>query len=184
MIPEAQLPAAPATSPPAAGAVPPPAKPRPYAALALAGWLLLCYAVAAAGSYSTASAIPSWYAGLAKPALNPPNWVFAPVWTLLYTAMAVAVWLAWRTRPSGCRVRAIRLFLVQLLLNLTWTWVFFGQHRPGLALIEIALLWVAIALTAQAFRIISYKAFWLMMPYLAWVSFAAYLNWGIWRLNR
>ncbi len=157
--------------------------PRPHAALALTGWLLLCYAVAAAGSYATAAAIPTWYASLAKPAFNPPNWVFAPVWTLLYAAMAVAAWLAWRTRPSRCRVRALRLFLVQLLLNLTWSWIFFSQHRPGLALIEIGLLWAAIVLTAQAFSIISRRAFWLMIPYLAWVSFAAYLNWGIWRLN-
>jgi tryptophan-rich sensory protein len=156
---------------------------RPHSALALAGWLALCYAVAASGSAVTITAVPTWYVALVKPPLTPPSWLFAPVWTLLYTMMAVAAWLAWRTRPSTCRNRGIRLFLVQLLLNLTWSWLFFGRHRPGLALIEIALLWAAIALTTQTFLTISRRAAWLMLPYLAWVTFAAYLNWGIWRLN-
>ena len=157
--------------------------PRPHQAFALAGWLTLCYTVAAAGSYATVAAIPNWYAALAKPPFTPPNWLFAPVWTLLYTTMAAAVWLGWRTRNSICRTRVIRLFLVQLLLNLTWTWIFFSRHRPGLALLDITLLWAAIALCIQTLFTISRRAGWLMLPYLVWVTFAAYLNAGIWRLN-
>ena len=160
------------------------ANPRPMQWPALAGWLVLCYAVGAAGSFATAVAIPIWYVGLAKPALTPPNWLFAPVWTVLYAAMAMAAWLAWRTRVSSCRTRGIRLFLVQLLLNLSWTWLFFGMHRPGLALVELVLLAAGIALTMQAFFKMSRIAGWLLAPYLAWVIFAGYLNWGIWRLNR
>ena len=161
-----------------------PANPRPHQWLALLGWLLLTYAAAALGAYFTLPAIADWYRALAKPPLTPPDWLFAPVWTLLYTGMAVAVWLAWRTRRSTCRFRGMRLFLVQLLLNLTWTWIFFSQHRPGLALIEIVLLWAAIALTLRTFRTISRPAAWLLLPYLGWVTFAAYLNLGLWRLNR
>jgi tryptophan-rich sensory protein len=180
MSTEAALPKASAPSSPLGTA----GNPRPRALLALAGWLVLCYGVGALGSGFTAAAIPTWYAGLVKPPLNPPNWVFAPVWALLYGAMGVAAWLGWRTRNSTCRTRATRLFLVQLLLNEMWTWLFFDLHRPGLALVEIALLWTAIALTMKTFFVISRRAGWLMAPYLAWVTFAAYLNWGLWRLNR
>jgi tryptophan-rich sensory protein len=183
MTTNASLPTAPEPSLPGPSPLGTAANPRPRAALALLGWLALCYAVAALGSQATVAAIPTWYAALVKPPLTPPNWLFAPVWTLLYTAMAVAAWLGWRTRRSTCRNRGTRLFLVQLLLNLTWTWLFFSQHRPGLALIEIGLLWAAIALTARTFFTISRRAGWLMVPYFVWVTFAAYLNWGIWRLN-
>ncbi|HEY0786674.1 MAG TPA: TspO/MBR family protein [Acidobacteriaceae bacterium] len=157
------------------------AVPRPD--LALAAWLGLCYAVAGVGSLLTAPAIPTWYATLAKPPLTPPGWVFAPVWTVLYTAMAVAAWLAWRTRPSSCRRRGLRLFCVQLVLNLLWSWIFFSLHRPGLALVAIALLGTGIAMTTRPFLTISRTAGWLMLVYLAWVTFATYLNAGIWRLN-
>jgi tryptophan-rich sensory protein len=157
--------------------------PRPNALMALLGWLGLCFVVAALGSLEAEPSMQSWYFTLQKPELTPPNWIFGPMWTLLYAAMAVAAWLAWKTRWSSCRTRGLRLFGVQLFLNVTWTWIFFNQHRPDLALIDIALLWIAIALTAQAFYKISQLAAGLMVAYLAWVTYAGYLNWGIWRLN-
>ncbi len=176
--------AIPGASSPSAAPLGTTTNPRPLPWLALAGWFVLCSAVAATGSVATTFGIRTWYAALTKPPLTPPNWIFAPVWTLLYAAMAVAAWLVWKTRESRCRTRGIRLFLVQLLLNLSWTWLFFGIRQPQLALVELALLGVAIALTMQAFFKMSQVAGWLLAPYLAWVAFAAYLDWGIWQLNR
>ena len=158
--------------------------PRPHAGLALAGWLLLCFAVAALGTLATLSQLPGWYAHLVKPAFTPPNAIFAPVWTILYACMAVSVWLCWKTRPSSCRYRGLRLFLCQLLLNLGWTWIFFSTHQLGSALIDLVLLWIAIALTIESFRKMSHLSAWLLAPYLAWVTYAGYLNFALWRLNR
>lgn len=124
-----------------------------------------------------------WHAALAKPSWNPPNWLFGPVWTLLYTMMAVAVWLVWRERGwSGAREQLI-LFGMQLALNAAWSWLFFGLHRPDLALIDIVLLWLAILLTILSFREFSQTAAWLLVPYLAWVTFATLLNLALWRMN-
>jgi translocator protein len=156
---------------------------RPRAVLALVGWLALCFAVAGISSIFSAHAIPSWYAALVKPPLNPPNWVFAPVWTTLYALMAIAVWLIWKTRPSACRISGMRLFLAQLLFNFLWSWIFFSQHQIATAFADIVLLWVAILLTILSFKKMSHTAAWLMAPYLAWVTFAGYLNFAIWRLN-
>lgn len=151
-----------------------------WAAAGLLVWLALTFAAAAIGGQSGPG---EWYAALHKPAWNPPNWLFGPVWTVLYTVMAVAAWLVWRR--GGMRVQAVPLglFLFQLALNAAWSWLFFGLHRPGLAFAEIILLWLAILATALAFRPVSAAAFWLLIPYLAWVSFAAVLNFTLWRLN-
>lgn len=157
--------------------------PRPSAALALIGWLILCFVVAAIAYGFGARSIPAWYAGLVKPALNPPSWVFAPVWIVLYVLMAVAVWLVWKTRPSVCRRTGLRLFLVQLWFNLLWAWIFFSRHQIGSALADVVALWAAIILAIWNFRKVSTTAAWLMVPYLAWVTFAIYLNVEFWRLN-
>ncbi len=149
-------------------------------ALALAGWLVVCFGAAAFGAQFTPGA---WYAGLTKPSWNPPNWIFGPVWTALYTMMAFAAWLVWRR--AGWRNGALPLacFLLQLLLNALWSWLFFGRHNPALAVIEIGALWLAILTTVIVFRRITPLAAWLLVPYLAWVSFAAVLNFTLWRLN-
>lgn len=157
--------------------------PRPHAVWALIGWLVLCFAVAGVSSLFSAPSIPTWYAGLVKPALNPPNWIFAPVWTILYALMAVAAWLVWKTRPSTCRPTGLRLFGVQLWFNALWSWIFFSRHQIPTALVDIVALWIAIVLTIRQFRRMSRTAAWLMVPYLAWVTFATYLNFAIWRLN-
>ena len=156
---------------------------RPGSGLALAGWLLLCFAVALASSLFSAESIATWYAGLIKPPLNPPDKLFGPVWTVLYTLMAFSVWIVWKTRPSPCRRRGLLLFCIQLGLNLLWTWSFFGRHQPLTALCDIAVLWIAIFLTILTFRKMSRTAAWMLVPYLAWVTFASYLNVAIWRLN-
>ncbi len=122
-----------------------------------------------------------WYAALAKPAWTPPNWLFGPVWTVLYAAMAVAAWLVWRR--TGVASPALAFYGLQLLLNGLWSWLFFGLHRPGLGMAEIGALVAAVAVTAGLFFRVSVPAGWLMVPYLAWVAFAAALNWALWRLN-
>jgi benzodiazapine receptor len=156
---------------------------RPNSIIVLIGWLALCFGVAGVSSVFSAGSIPTWYAGLVKPALNPPNQVFGPVWTVLYACMSVAAWITWRTRPSPCRTRGLRLFFVQLALNFLWTWIFFGRHQMGVAFADILALWVGILLTLLTFKKMSTTAAWLMAPYLAWVTFAAYLNFALWRLN-
>ncbi len=144
-----------------------------------------CEVVGIAGALFTTPEIPAWYATLVKPALNPPAWVFGPVWTTLYALMGVAAFLVWRHGLRQWRVRrALALFLLQLVLNAAWTAAFFRFHNPGLALVDIAVLWLAIVLTIAAFSRTSRAAAWLMAPYLAWVSFAAYLNAALWFLNR
>lgn len=124
-----------------------------------------------------------WYASLQKPSWNPPGWVFGPVWTALYTMMAVAAWLVWKRGGFSAQRRARALFCAQLILNAAWTPLFFGLQQPGLAFAEIVVLWLAIAATLVAFHRVSRAAAWLLAPYLAWVSFAAALNFTLWRLN-
>ena len=153
---------------------------RLKSALALAGWLALCFSAAALGAFFMPG---EWYAGLKKPVWNPPGWIFGPVWTGLYTMMAVAAWLVWQRVGFGSQRRPLTLVLVQLALNAGWTPLFFGLHWPGIAFAEIALLWLAIAATLTAFRRVSRAAGWLFAPYLAWVTFAAALNFALWRLN-
>ncbi len=147
---------------------------------ALIAWLVLCFAAAATGAFVT---IGQWFADLNKPSWNPPSWVFGPVWTLLYIAMAVAAWLVWRTGGWKLRAPALTAFVVQWALNALWTPLFFGLHRVDLALVDIVLMWFAIAATIAMFYRISKPAAYLLVPYLAWVTFATALNFAIWRLN-
>lgn len=146
--------------------------------------LLICYAVAGLGGWWTAGAVSSWYPSLAKPPLNPPNWVFGPVWSLLYTMMAVAAWLVWKRTGFAAGKVPLGLFAVQLGLNLVWSGLFFAMHSPALGAIDILVMWLTILATILAFRKVSKPAAVLMIPYLLWVSFATYLNLGIWWLNR
>lgn len=148
--------------------------------LGLGGFLLLTFAAAAIGSQFMPG---EWYARLAKPSWTPPSWLFGPVWTLLYVLMAVAAWLVWKDRGfAGARV-ALVLYSVQLAFNAAWSWLFFGLQRPGLAFAEILVLWIAILATLIAFWRHRALAGALLVPYLAWVSFATALNLAIWRLN-
>lgn len=134
------------------------------------------------GSFFTISSIPAWYDTLNKPVLNPPAWIFGPVWTILYLLMGISLWLVWKSN-SNEKKKAIWLFIVQLALNAVWSPIFFGSHSIGNALAVIVLLWAAIVLTILIFKKISKTAAWLLVPYILWVSFAAYLNFAIWVLN-
>jgi translocator protein len=148
--------------------------------LGLTGFVVLCFGVSVLGAMATASGLGEWYPALRKPAWNPPAWVFGPVWTLLYPMVAVAGWLAWR----GGRARGgVLLYLLQLALNAAWPWLFFFERRPDLALACIVALWVAVLATVGAFWRVSRGAAVLLLPYLAWLGFAAFLNHAIWRLN-
>ena len=147
--------------------------------------IIACLAAGAIGSIFTRQAIPTWYATLEKPAFNPPNWLFAPAWTLLYIMMGIAAFLVWRKGLENRQVRvALIVFLVQLVLNALWSVAFFGLESPVYGLIVIAALWVAILFTVWKFYRISLAASVLMWPYLLWVTFAAVLNSSIWLLNR
>lgn len=136
------------------------------------------------GSFFTVSAIPTWYAGLMKPALNPLAWIFGPVWTALYVFMGVAAFLVWKNgwERKGVKI-ALGVFGIQLFLNAIWSIIFFGLKSPGWALVDIAVLWLAIIWTMIVFYRISKTAAWLLVPYLLWASFASYLNYSIWILN-
>ena len=136
------------------------------------------------GGIVTASNISVWYADLDKPFFNPPNWIFGPVWTVLYILMGVALYLAWTARGrKQQRQMALTLFGAQLALNALWSIVFFGAHLLWGAVIVILALWILIALTMYAFRPLSRAAMWLLAPYLAWVSFATILNTAVALLN-
>jgi benzodiazapine receptor len=151
--------------------------------VALAVCIGICFAVAAAGSLMTSPRIDNWYAALAKPAWTPPDWVFGPVWTVLYLLMAVAAWQVWRTAPTRSARLPLTLFGIQLLLNLAWSGLFFGLKSPGWAFLEIIVLWWGILAALIAFWRRSAWAGVLMAPYLTWVSFAVALNLEIWRLG-
>lgn len=146
-------------------------------ALVLLGFIVLTFLAPLAGAFTPPGA---WYQTLNKPSWNPPPWIFGPVWTLLYLGMAVAAWLVWKRGGQG---QALRLYVVQLALNAAWTPVFFGAHQLGAAFIVIVCMWIAIFLTQRAFQAVSRPAGLLLLPYLAWVSFASVLNFTLWRLN-
>ena len=162
---------------------------RPVASLVAA--VLICEAVGASGSVFTVTGPTSWYATLARPALAPPNWVFGPVWTTLFALMGAGAWLVWRRRAladdgsaaAGRARLALGVFALQFAFNVAWSAAFFGARSPAAGLVVIAVLWVLIAATIRAFAAVDWRAAALLVPYLAWVSFAAYLNYGIWRLN-
>jgi benzodiazapine receptor len=146
-------------------------------ALVLLGFIVLTFLAPLAGAFTPPGA---WYQTLNRPSWNPPNEIFGPVWTLLYLGMAVAAWLVWKRGGQG---HALRLYVVQLALNAAWTPVFFGAHQLGAAFIVIVCMWIAIFLTQRAFQAVSRPAGLLLVPYLAWVSFASVLNFTLWRLN-
>ncbi|MGO9235195.1 MAG: TspO/MBR family protein [Methylocella sp.] len=125
----------------------------------------------------------TWYVQLAKPSWRPPNWLFAPVWTFLYLTIAVSGWLVWCKAGFVGAMLPLTVFTIQLALNAAWTPIFFGLHRPDLAFLEIVLLWLTIVATIALFYAVHAFAAWLLLPYLAWVTFAAALNFAIWSLN-
>lgn len=153
-----------------------PGKNRP-----LMAFLIIALLVGAAGSLFSEPNIETWYAGLVKPVFNPPNWVFAPVWTALYILMAVAAWRVWRI--TGTKAPEMWAWMIQLTLNFFWSAIFFGTHQLLVALLELAALWLAVAVTLVMFFRKDRIAGLLLLPYLAWVSFAFSLNWALWRLN-
>ncbi len=137
------------------------------------------------GSLATRPAIPGWYAGLNKPVFAPPNWLFGPAWTALYVMMGIAAFLVWRQGLAEPTVKTALLFyIIQLVLNLAWSWLFFALRSPLAGLVEIVVLWCAILVTVILFFRVSRAAGILMLPYIGWVSFASALNAGIWVLNR
>lgn len=147
----------------------------------LAASIILCQLAGIIPALATTGAVSGWYRTIEQPSFTPPNWVFGPVWTLLFLLMGVALFLVWRREP-GNRL-ALGAFAVQLVLNMAWTLVFFGQQSPAGGLVVIAALWVAIVATITLFDRVDRRAAVLLVPYLAWVSFAAILNFSIWRLN-
>lgn len=148
--------------------------------------VLTCLAIGYLSGTVTRSAITTWYPTLVKPVFNPPNWIFAPVWTLLYIMMGVAAGLVWDRIESDKETvkKALIFFIIQLGLNALWSYLFFGLQNPLLAGIEIILLWLMIYETYLKFSKINKLSGYLMLPYLAWVSFATILNWSIWWLNK
>ena len=152
----------------------------PWAWIGLIFWLAVTFTAAWIGSWFQPG---EWYAGLVKPTLTPPAWIFGPVWTLLYVMMAAAAWLVWRRYGWANAIVPLGLFLGQLALNALWSYLFFGLQRPGLALLDIVALWLAILVTFMAFWRSQPPAGLLLLPYLLWVSFATYLNFQFWRLN-
>jgi benzodiazapine receptor len=154
---------------------------RSIAVLALS--FAACFGISALGGAITSGPVKSWYPALAKPALTPPDLAFPIVWTLLYALMAIAAWRVWRAAGLSRARAALGLFGVQLILNLGWSWLFFGQQMIGWAVAEIAVLWLAIAACIVSFARHDRLAALLLVPYLLWVSFAAYLTFAIWQLN-
>jgi tryptophan-rich sensory protein len=153
--------------------------------LVIAIAVLVSFSAGFIGSLFTVPAIPGWYAGLAKPAFNPPNWIFGPVWSLLYLLMGLAAGLVILKSPSTKAAKwGLALFAVQLVLNALWSYLFFGLHAIPLALADIILLFFFILATLIAFHRTSPPAAYLLLPYLLWVGFAAVLTHSIWTLNR
>lgn len=148
----------------------------------LAVFIAINVAVSALGGWATAASVGTWYQGLAKPAFNPPDWIFAPVWSALYLMIAIAGWRVWR-RGSGQARGALMVYAVQLALNISWSFVFFGARLIGPALAVIAALLAAIVANAFLFWRIDRVAGALLVPYAAWVSFATLLTAALWRLN-
>ncbi|MFA4858652.1 MAG: TspO/MBR family protein [Candidatus Margulisiibacteriota bacterium] len=147
--------------------------------------IVVCLCAGFLGSMATTSSLPIWYATLHKPFFTPPSWVFAPAWTLLYILMGIAAALVWqKAKENPATKGALLLFGMQLVANVLWSVIFFGQHQLFLSVIEIKLLWLLILGTGIAFYRISRPAGWLLLPYLLWVSFAAVLNSSIWWLNQ
>lgn len=151
--------------------------------LGLIFWLVLCLAVLAVGGAVTATSVGTWYQDLQKPAFNPPNWVFGPVWTALFLLMAIAAWRVWLRAGASNVNTALAVFCVQLALNLGWSFLFFGLQRIGLALVEVVLLLLVVAANTVIFWRIDRPAGVLFVPYVLWVAYATLLTAAVWRLN-
>jgi benzodiazapine receptor len=152
-----------------------------WSIIVLIGFVGISFLAAAIGAMFRPG---EWYEKLHKPAWRPPNWVFRPAWTFLYLTIAVSGWLVWRTSGFAGAAFPFAIYLMQLILNASWPPIFFGMRRPDLAFIEVVTLWLSIIATIAAFHRVNAAAAWLLLPYLAWVTFAAAINLAIWRLNR
>ena len=148
----------------------------------LIGWLVLSFITAAIGAFASINA-RTFYAGLTRPSWAPPGWLFGPVWTLLYTLMAISVWLIWRRTGFAAARKAMTLFFAQLVANGLWSWLFFAWQKGALSFVEICILWVLILATIQEFWKFNRLAATLLIPYLLWVTFAGALNFVLWRMN-
>lgn len=158
---------------------------RPSAAkqgLGLAGWLLASFAAAGMGGLASVNAA-GFYGDLVRPPWAPPAWLFGPVWSVLFLLMGVAAWLVWRDHGFRGAGAALKLYLAQLLANALWSWLFFAWRQGAFAFAEVTVLWLLIAATIFSFWRLNRLAALLLVPYLAWVSFAAALNFVLWRLN-
>lgn len=151
--------------------------------IGLVVFIAVCLAAGGLGAIATTPEIDGWYRTIEKPTWTPPGYLFGPVWTTLYIMMAIAAWLIWKKAGTKAAAFPLTLFGVQLMLNVAWSWIFFGLHQPGWAFAEIILLWFAITATTVVFFRKQKVAGLLMIPYLAWVSFAGVLNFAIWQLN-
>ncbi len=148
--------------------------------LTFLGFLAACFAAASTGAFFRPG---EWYEGLSKPDWRPPNWLFGPVWAVLYAMIAVSGWLAWEAAGWPAAAVPMAIYAVQLILNGLWSAIFFGMRRLRLALAEMGVLWLSIVATIIAFYPLDAGAAYLLLPYLAWVSFAMLVNYRIWRLN-
>jgi len=151
--------------------------------LLLIGFIIVCNLIGALGAVWTSSD-GSWYKGINKPSFNPPSWIFAPVWTLLFSLMGIALYLVWVAPSSKIRTIALVIFGIHFVLNVLWSYLFFGAHNPLWSLIEILILLVFIVVTGIYFYMINQFAGYLLIPYFLWVAFASFLNYSIWNLNR
>ncbi len=150
--------------------------------IGLIGWLVLCFTASAIGALASFQA-RSFYVELTQPTWAPPGWLFGPVWTVLYAMMAVAAWLVWRQGGLKKRLVALSLFLVQLVVNGLWSWLFFAWQMGAASLTNIVVLWILILATIVVFYQTSRVAAGLLVPYILWVSFATALNYAMWQLN-
>lgn len=145
--------------------------------------IIIPVAVGSVSGIATNSGLSDWYVALNKPSFNPPNFVFAPVWTALYTLMGISLFLIWQSSRSGARIHALIIFSIQLFLNFAWSFLFFYFQKPALAFIEIVMIWFAILFMIILFYRVNKWAAFIQIPYLLWVSFASVLNAAIWQLN-
>jgi tryptophan-rich sensory protein len=146
--------------------------------------IIICQLAGVIGSFFTVKSISTWYAGLRRPIFSPPNWIFAPTWTILFLLMGISLFLVWRQSSYGKKTsRALFVFFIQLAFNILWSVVFFGLRSPVWAFFEIIVLWIFILISIIFFSRISKPAAWLLLPYILWVSFAAFLNYSFWQLN-
>ncbi len=157
---------------------------KSFSIIALGGWILLCEAVGLVAGMFTIPQIPVWYATLMKPSFSPPNWVFGPVWTILYALMGIAAYRIWILGIKNPAVRTnIVLFTAQLVFNFLWSFIFFSLHSIPAAFVDISILWILIVFLVVRMEQLDKTAGYLMTPYLLWVSFAMVLNYSLWLLN-